>query len=241
MVKYSGTSVEIATMKGPVEVPVSVGGVAIKPQLLQTAGAIIQILDWLQFTACQKIQALRKLHDIPHKTVVDLILKQDEDARMVAYLAIISITACSSPERFEKVLSDWIAATLPRTRQYMSSPKYSDAIPSSAKEKTKVSQEKLERIEGEIEELDEHMKYLKAELQDTKTKKHQLAEERDELRNLLQYRLVWPGLLDAETLRVSLLEKRVSEATEVFPYLSNAISKNKPFNIQESLKVLEGK
>ena len=116
MVKFSGTSVEIGTIKGPVQIPVEIGGVKIKPQLLQAAGSILQILDWLQFTGCQRIHELKKLKDIPGKTVADLILRQDEDARMISYVAIISITVCSSPDKFEKVLADWIASALPRAR-----------------------------------------------------------------------------------------------------------------------------
>ena len=148
IVKYSGTTVEIGTFKGPVRVPVSIGGVHIKPQLLQTAGRILQILDLLQFAGCQRIHELKKLKDIPQETIADLILRQDQDFRMIASLAMISIAQFSSAESFEKVLADWIAAAYPRARQLRES-----GISPREKEREKELLNRLKKIENQTEKL----------------------------------------------------------------------------------------
>ena len=242
MVKYSGTSIEIATVKGPLQVPVSIGGVAIKPQLLQTAGAILQILDWLQFTGCQRIHELKKLKDIPQKIVADLILRQDEDARMIANVAIISMTVCVSPKNFEKVLADWIAAALPRAREKRKGTEYPVTVSSLdyLREKTEKSQGTLKRLESQIRELEEAIRGLTAQLREMKSRRRQLEQEKTKLQLLLKDSFMRMRFLDMRILTERGVEERLSKAISVFPYLSQAISKNKPFDIEKSVKALMG-
>jgi len=231
MVKYSGTSIEIATVKGPVQVPVEVSGVAIKPQLLQAASAILQILDWLQYSACQRIHELKKLKEIPQKTVAELILRQDEDARMIAYLAIISITACNSPENFEKVLADWIAAALPRVTQQRAVSLYT-----YDERKLRESRCNLQKLEDEIMELDDKIKELSRQLRKLKSRRDKLNEERRAMHLLLEARLPLSRMM----IDIN-LEQYVAEAISAFPYLSEALAEHKPFDIERSLKTLQSK
>lgn len=240
MVKYSGTSIEIATFKGPVRVPVSISGVGIKPQLLQAAGPILQILDWLQFSGCQRIHELKKLKGIPQKTIVDLILRQDEDFRRIASLAMISIAQFSSAESFEKVLADWIAAAYPRARQLRRS-----AISPREKEKEKELLDRLKKIENQTRNVEEEIEHLTAQLQEMKLYRRRLKKEKNELQLLSKEMLMgfevisaYEGIVAHEVPILVDLEGKLSEAISVFPYLSQAIQKNEPFDIEKSLKDL---
>jgi hypothetical protein len=116
LIKYQGFELRIATLKGEIAFPIEVNGVKVKKELLQTAGEIAQILDWAQFTACQRIQILRSLKDVRPDVVVDLILRQQEDAEMLARLAIIAVARFSQSKRFEELLADWIAEAYIRIR-----------------------------------------------------------------------------------------------------------------------------
>jgi hypothetical protein len=235
MVKYSGTRIEIATVKGPVQVPLSIGGVAIKPQLLQVAGQILQILDWLQFTGCKRMHELKKLKNIPQKTIRDLILRQDEDAHMIAQFAIVIITACNSPKNFEKVLADWIAATLTRVRK-----SGAEISPSAREEKEMANLRKsLEKLENQTKLVEANIERLTAELQEMKSIRRKLEKEKDELQLLPKAMFMDMYMLREIPVGIE-LEDKLSEAISAFPYLSQAISKKKPFNIEKSVKALIG-
>ena len=235
MVKYSGTRIEIATVKGPVQVPLNISGVAIKPQLLQAAGQILQILDWLQFTGCKRMHELKKLKNIPQKTIRDLILRQDEDAHMIAQFAIVIITACNSPKNFEKVLADWIAAALPRARQWRA------CGPISARDTEEIDklQNKLQTLENRTKLVEANIERLTAELQEMKSIRRKLEKEKDELQ--LLSKAMFMDVYALREIPVGIeLEDTLSEAISAFPYLSQAISKKKPFNIEKSVKALIG-
>ena len=247
MVKYSGRRIEIATIKGPVQVPLSIGGIAIKPQLLQSAGQILKILDWLQFTGCKKIHALKKLKDIPQGTIADLILRQYEDARMIAYVTLISIAACNSPKNFENVLADWIAEALPRVKQWPAR----RPISAGEKEKMEKLRNDFKRLENRTKLVEEEIKSLTAQLQEMKLIKRKLEKEKNELQLLSKQAFMDAYALEAlkkipmraELEEISIraeLEDKLSEAISAFPYLSQAISKKKPFDIEKSVKALMG-
>lgn len=242
IVKYSGTSIEIATFKGPVQVPVSISGVGIKPQLLQAAGTILQILDWLQFSGCQRIHELKKLKDIPQKTIADLILRQDGDFRKIASLAMISIAKFSSAESFEKVLADWIAAAYPRASQLSARAR---GISPREKAKQKELLDRMKRLESKTKTVEEEIEHLSAQLQEMKLHRRHLKKEEKELQFLSKEMLmdleVIPAYTGIEAHEVPMLvdlDGKLSEAISVFPYLSQAIQKNEPFDIERSLKDL---
>lgn len=238
MVKYSGTNIEIATIKGPVQVPLEIGGVTIKPQLLQVAGQILQILDWLQFSGCQRIHELKKLKNIPQKTIAELILRQDEDARMIAKFAIVIMAACNSPKNFEEVLADWIAAGLPRARQWI----FEDSkIDFGDIEEIEEIQNRSKSLENQIKSVDEEIRNLTAQLKEMHAHKRQLEKKKDTLRLLSKGRLMYPSLLGLYGREIPFRaewENKLSEAISVFPYLSQAISKKEPFDVRKSVKAL---
>ncbi len=114
LIKHSGTSIQIATIEGVTKMPTKIGGVDIKPSLIQTAGDILQILDWLQYTLCQNIQQLKRIK-ASTSIITEVLLRQNEHCRQIAFFSILCLTATNSPTKFEKVLADWIASTLPYT------------------------------------------------------------------------------------------------------------------------------
>ena len=247
IVKYSGTSIEIASVKGPIQVPIKVAGVNIKPQLIQLAGQMLQILDWLQFTGCQRIHQLRKLKDIPQQTISDLILRQDENAQMIAYVAIISLTYCNSPENFEKVLADWIAAALPKISKLDKDKKMVDLDSEKNKliEKTEESRNKIKIVENEAEKIEEEIFHIERNIKDLTEKLKSIKSKRDKLMDEKKDVI---DLLDIGTMRIeelniiyntkNELDKKISEAISVYLYLSQTISKKKKFDIEKNLKKL---
>lgn len=238
-VKYSGMSIEIATINGPTKVPISIQGVKIKPELLQSMGSILTILDWLQFTECQRICALKKLKNIPEETIVELILQQDEDSRMIASIAIISMAKCTSTAVFEKVLSDWIAATLSRVRKARTrQPQSATSGTESSEKEIETLRARIDCINGEIGRVGNEVGELTEKLNKLKKEKEKLVDEKGRIESsleesFLQYPSVPFGISgEAE------LENLLSKATSAFPYLSQAMDENRRFSIKKSLKTL---
>ena len=247
MVKYSGTSIQIATLEGPTKVPIKISGVNIKPELIQSAGTILKILDWLQYTGCQRINQLLKIKDIPKDIISNLIIKQDEDSRMIAYFAMLSMMASSSPERFEKVIADWIASALPKTKTRDSEYKTSYEPLKKDYEEERISRrEKISKTKSDVQQIDEEITFLENQYRDIRSQLKKLRERRDKLNDEVNdmmimesldditYRIVTPQLSTMEYE----LESNLSKALEIFPYLSEAISKNEPFDIRKSINYL---
>jgi DNA-binding transcriptional MerR regulator len=233
MVKYSGTRIEIATVKGPVQIPVEVGGVKIKPQLLQTAGSILQILDWLQLTACKRIHALRKLKGISHEIIANLILKQDEDARLIAHITILSLISPNSAANFEKVLADWIAGAIHRVKEQ----------PIAEMRQIEVA-ERLRSLERELADVDDKMADFEKQIENMRARKRTLEENMRIEKEVLCIQVSPPITPHGAKYRFRKfgiegdLAMRIAEATSVFPYLSKALSNEKPFDVEKSLKLL---
>jgi len=227
MVKYSGTQIEIGTIKGPVQIPVEIGGVKIKPELLQTAGLILQILDWLQFSACKRIHALRKLKGISNEKIADLLLKQDEDARMIVHITILALVSPNSAGNFEKVLADWIAGAMSRVKQR----------PVSEMKQIEVA-DKLEGLERDLANVDKEIDGLKDQMEKMKIRKRNLEEnirvEKEALPITYHKRMFRLRKFGVE----GNLAVKIEEAASVFPYLSEALLREKPFDVERSLKLL---
>lgn len=247
MVKYSGTNIQIASVQGPIKVPVIIKGIEVSPKLLQLAGQILQILDWLQYTECQKIRQLRKLKDIPQETISKVILKQVDDAHMIAQLAILSIAYCTSPDNFEKVLADWISAALPRMPEETPKPEYhvtrAEEEEMTNIEKYKVGINKIEqeitKFDNNIKNMENQLKMLRRELREIKTRRDGLIADKEELQGLLNFSFM---NMDFKQLMLyctgEILEQSIIEDFSEFPYLLEVIQKNEPFDINRSLKKL---
>jgi DNA mismatch repair ATPase MutS len=228
MVKYSGTSIEISAVKGFVKVPVAVGGIKIKPELLQNVGAILQILDWLQFTACQRIHALKRLKGVSQKEIANLILKQDEDAHKIAQIAIISCVTPNSLENFEKVLANWIAATAPKVKK---NPVLSEE-----------PETEMKKLENERQNVEREIDLLKAQLKQARCVKRNLEiniERKKDMIEIKKYQSrIYYRKSVSEPFATANRSINLIEAISVFPYLSKAIVEEKPFNVRKSLKLL---
>ncbi|MGD0070895.1 MAG: hypothetical protein ABSB71_04980 [Candidatus Bathyarchaeia archaeon] len=231
MVKYSGLQVEIATIEGPVKLPVKIRGIALKQELVQTAGTILKILDWLQFSTCKRIETLQKMNDIPQEKILDLILQQDEDAHMIANLAILLIASPKSAETFEKVLSDWIAAAFPRAKRMHVVPpesKPSRELLEMERENDSIEKELLD-LKSRERELQEHKRHLEKNI----------ALRKETVFFEYGYNTISPAYFNRELSIETDLTNQLSKAMTAFPYLSEALKKEKPFEIRESLKYLQ--
>lgn len=250
MVRYSGRNLEIATLEGPTKIPIKISGVKIKPELIQSAGTILQILDWMQFTGCQKIQQLRKMRDIPRDIISKLILKQDEDSHLIAYFAMISVVASNSPDRYEKIIADWIASALPRVQPYENESregqdKKVDRLNEEERESIEYELKKknmeLEEIEHVIINIEREIKNLRPRLRDMKKKRDKIREdiEKVSIRGVSEFKMTFllPRWSDQPVLGEE-LNRTVSEAKDVYPYLAKAISKKETFNLENSINYL---
>jgi hypothetical protein len=216
LVNYSGKSLSFGQIKGiPVKIPLEIGGITIKPELIQTANACVQVLDTLQFGQCQRIRELTKLKPKPTQAIVDLSLEQDKCATMIASLAIISISSTNSPEMFEKVLANWIASV-------------GTQIPSP--DVTTTGEEK-----GSISNV---TFYAKVEKKDKKG----ITNTKKMYRSIRRFRRIEsPSLLDYSPKIVELTfdaHAKIRNAASVYPYLAKAIEEQKPFDIKENLRMM---
>ena len=232
MIKYSGTNVEIGTIEGPIRLPVKIGGIKIKPELLQTTSKILETLDWLQYSTCKRIETLRKMKDVPQERIVDLIVQQDEDAHMIAYMTILLMASPKSAEAFEKVLADWIAAAVSRDKgkQFKpSKPVRSPKLQEMERECDSIAKE-LDRLKSKELELQQHKRNLIKDI----------SIEKDTLRfTLCKTADIFKDISDIGKYRLdNSLVDQISLAESVFPYLSEALKRKKPFELKESLKIL---
>lgn len=238
MVKYSGTNIEIGTVKGPIQVPVEVAGIKIKPELLQTAGNILLILDWLQFTACQRIHQLKKLR-ISSERIADLILKQDEDAHMIAAITVLSMAPIKSARNFERVLADWIAAAIPRAQ----TKRTPDNKTIEAKRRFDELGEELNHVEKEIHDLTrrtEQLKHKKEDLESSIKSQREIFQLQMEQEGT-EYERKWNEMYYEKIPSITgqlLCKIKLEDAISAFPYLSEALKKEEPFDIRRSLKLL---
>jgi hypothetical protein len=113
VIKFQGTDIKIATIKGPAALPVEVRGVGVNQHVLQAAGQIAQILDLRQYQNCQTWKAMRKLKVDDNKKL-EVLIKMNEDVGRLTELAILASANYSSADEFEKALSQWIASAHPQ-------------------------------------------------------------------------------------------------------------------------------
>jgi len=137
---------------------------------------------------------------------------------MIAEITILSSVASASPENFEKVLADWIAAALQRVKR---SP---IRLPA---QKKKIE---LQELEKELKSVEEQLDRIKAEMKDLQHHKRGLEKEIRFQKEALGISFIVAGEFETALDRgrygiQSVLEDRIAEAIAVFPHLSQAISK----------------
>lgn len=214
LVNYSGKSISFGQLKGvPIKIPVEVSGIAIKPELIQTANACVQVLDTLQFGQCQRISKLSKLKPPPTQAIVDLSVEQDKCATLIAYLSIISISSAKSPEVFEKVLANWIASVgaqiPPHGTSVGEKTAYSLNFPFG-----EPNHKKAKRSVRNNREMFRHLRYRKFESPSLPCSPQ-----------------VFELAIEAHT--------KIRNAASEYPYLAEAIEKQRTFDIKENLRMME--
>ncbi len=100
-VKYSKNSLTINNLK--FKTPLELGGVVVKPEVLEHAAVATQVLDMLQFGTCQNINAA----GCDHSLRAGLIIKRDDDLRCMSYLAI-ALSAQTTSDGALAVLREWL-------------------------------------------------------------------------------------------------------------------------------------
>lgn len=117
LTNVNGRNIKIETIRGPTQLPIKIGEVSIEDKLLEAVGTALMILDWYQYSSCQRIQFLRTLKPTPNKAIVNLVMNQEEASQMITYLALIATSSTDSSEAFERVLSNWLADAQGRITQ----------------------------------------------------------------------------------------------------------------------------
>ena len=118
IIKVSGTSIEVGTIKGPVQLPIDIQGVKVDQKVLQQVSAIAQVLDIRQVENCRFArQIIKQLPNVDDNKKLEVLVNLHKDTDKLFELAMIALADFKDSGSYEKALAGWVGDNGPTAFQ----------------------------------------------------------------------------------------------------------------------------